>query len=230
MEKSPNKKLLVFISFVILLIILVATYFLAWRPSDSDYEVASKNLDAVTNSYATLELELLMAKSPDKISNITSLKIGVLSELFDESLGTFLGSGVISRDFAVGATMNKHRESFTKYNDSVKKLAQSMKIYTTIVNSCNAYIKSDKQNTNDLLNKCENALENGAKSEYEPFNNQFFDNYRTQVGDFVSDTDNKNGELPQPPSKQLDYKLPVLIDGIEEIETVLNTQKTAFWR
>lgn len=250
---SLSKKKIIGLIVIVLAVALVLAYFFSWRPSNSDYDTASKLVKAVDSSSKTFTVELAAVQSPGDITLATPLKLTVLANTLAKTVEALDSSAPFTRDFALKAAYDKHRSLIDEYKQSATKLADSIKKYTSALSACRAYtdglVKEASDTYANLLSKCHSALNEARKSESKPLNDAFLNKYTQATSEYITAIDDgvnasdesgviasqeKINTLSQEISAlgevALDFELPNITASLDELAKRIESQKGTFLR
>jgi len=121
----------------VLLVVASLTYFLAWRPSDKEYEVAKSKLDLMSSAQTQYKTQLVKIVKPSDINQIVTSELKKSADDFSTALDALSSSITASRDLKTKATFDQYKESLISYSKTIKNLATSLNRSYTLLITCN---------------------------------------------------------------------------------------------
>lgn len=253
---SPKKRLSLIVLVGLACIGAVAWYWLAWRPSTSDYDMATTNLKA-----ATLVTQTFSDKSTTEIKvgniNRTAVNtIGSQSALLRSSLTSVAGSRAVAHDHVTNKVLIDHKKSLTDYMNTVDQFAGSLVIYQNVVESCNdsiisATALSHSSEFNQASQPCRDIIASKASVPDASFN-AFYQQYRSAIQTLITSYDayfkavDKDTAKDSPEQQAVNdnlkkltslndtiIKLPtftVPTDSIKALQSSLDSQRDVFFK
>lgn len=249
---SRNTKIILS-AIIILIVTSISVYFFAWRPSDSDYQSAVGLATYAEKTHRVLTVELSTIQYPGLIDASTPLKLQVLASAYKNAVDALNRNNAINRDFAVRAMYDHSKSTLAEHSQSMIRLANSIKLYTTVLDKCTQFTDSIAAKKTDiyakLLEDCQSAINDGYSSGNKEFNDAFFTEYLNQTKKYIDALDkimkasndkdfNQAKQVADTAYKALyklgevkfDFKSPNVIAITKDLNATLSSQKNAFLR
>lgn len=251
--KSLRKPIII-TAVCLLVLLLPLVYFFGWRASDNDYLVVSGSADYLNRVNKIITVELSSLKKPGHINTATPIKVEALSKSYAEALRLIKDSPATNRDLNLSATYNKHKVALEQYSQSLNDLSESLKLYTSALNSCkeatdNLITGYNEEAFDALLKACLSNLKKAESAKSKPFNDSFLREYVSETTAYMTsvqkmvdapdnnatDTASKEAEgtydkINKLGEVELKLELPSIAAALRDISSTAESQKKAFLR
>ena len=178
----PNKKIILTLSVVALVVLSALIYFFAWRPSDKEYQALSSNLNTLTATQSEINKDIKKIQTPSGLTKEIVSSLENNAKRYTDALSVALSNGASSKDTRVKNTLGSNKTQLSAYGESANDLAGSLKQYRLIAGWCGEAIRQTTPTMtlldfNAAADGCEGALDNAKTASYVAFNDQFLGKY-----------------------------------------------------
>lgn len=246
-SRSVPKSYILLSSVSVILFAVVLLYFLIWRPSDADYQVAIINTNSLTLNVKSFS-QIFSTTGLPRIGNGDQLNNFVSDvDSYQQVVGFLLDSPVAQRGFAARTEIEKDKQVLLNYGTSIKNTRDAIAAYYEIDRSCGK-LRTDASAvlTPSQLGDCQLAFDQAKSASDSGFKTQFLNAYVADVEKMLSiSVDTKNdahskaaqiGPLQADlnnllQNAHIDYKLaPAPTADLNNLLSVLNSEISTLFR
>jgi|GEM_PF-6237647 len=253
-QNSKIRKIIILVAIGLLLLAIPLGYFFSWRPADNDYAAANDNIKTMRSAANLITVELALIPYPGIINQNTPVKLRVLSEAYKKAYQSLKENAAINRDFTLGPLYNRHKDTFAKYDQFIDQLTESIDLYVSALNECKKVTDSflqefNQDNFNTLMDSCQKAIDKGKSAPHAQFKDQFLSEYLDKTSNYmalikkmttattndetdiiVREIDKAYEEISKLGEIKLQFNPPNTTQAYDQLSSVLDSQKKAFWR
>ena len=259
MGDIAKPKMLAFLIFAFIIVIVLVVYFSLWRPSDSAVQGALSDINTLQESATvTMPLAFESISTPIGITADMAKRFKQRVDTYASSLDSLEKSAAIQRSFSTKMTFDTYKSKLGSYGQQLKSLSESISVYGAILNACDTMVAAlqdvdTKSEFDERSAACDKALTDTKSSPNQIFNEGFLHDYSREAkrllsayGQYFAIVDSGNtAKLPaarsaidkagnglyRPLYEILDYKIvPPSSDVFTKFIEALNSQKKSFLR